>query len=349
MLEAFPAHAWLAKIVNHLLTYDSYVIVMTWVTALLGAGLTFAIRSDHGYRKTFGNLLRFCFPAEILRNRSCRLDVLFAITIRFLTPLIIAPILITSAAVTQVTHDGLTAWFGSRPPGSDLIVVRVLALCLVVVLADGSNFCTHYLNHKVRLLWEFHKVHHAARFLIPITNRRVHPVQGLFDDTALLLPVGIWLGLISYIFGMPMEDNVVLGMDAFFFANLLSFYHLRHSHIPMSYGWLENVFMSPAQHQLHHSFVVRHWDRNFGLFLSCWDKMAGTFVASEPPGALRLGLPAEYESGYDTLAKLYVTPIVNVVRMAGRSLRARPGRGHAILPTQGVNADLGAGQIGKSG
>jgi sterol desaturase/sphingolipid hydroxylase (fatty acid hydroxylase superfamily) len=316
-------HPWLTKVVDHLLNYDTYVVLLTWITALLGAALTFAVRHDHGFNRTLPNFFRFCFPAEIVRNPSCRLDVLYTVSIKFLRPVIIAPLLITSAGVSQVTNDALTNLFGARAAGPDHFVVRALALAMIVVLADGSNFCTHYLNHKVKALWEFHKVHHAARFLLPITNRRVHPVQGLFDDTALLLPIGIWLGFISYAFRMPMEDDVVLGMDAFFFSSLLSFYHLRHSHIPMSYGWLENIFLSPAQHQLHHSVLVRHWDRNFGLFLACWDKMAGTFVRSEPPGVLRLGLPPQHDGSYDTLLKLYVTPIIGVARMAVNATRDR--------------------------
>jgi len=34
----------------------------------------------------------------------------------------------------------------------------------------------HWLSHKVPLLGEFHKVHHNAKVLTPLTNFRVHPV-----------------------------------------------------------------------------------------------------------------------------------------------------------------------------
>ena len=347
MYEALWTHAWLTKILTHLLTYGSCILLLSWITALIGAVLTFIIRTDHGYRKTFRNFLRFCFPSEILRNPSCRVDALYTIAARLLFPLIVVPLLITSAAVTQMTHDGLTAWFGSHPPDSNSVTVRVLALLGVVVLADGSNFLTHYLNHKVKILWEFHKIHHSAAFLIPITNRRTHPVQVVFDDTFLLLTVGIWLGLISYAVRMPIADNVVLGMDAYYFANLLSFYHLRHSHIPMSYGWLENIFLSPAQHHLHHSYVVRHWDRNFGLLLSCWDKMAGTFMLSEAPETVHLGLPAQYVRCYDTVSKLYVTPIVNVIRMITSRAEGSADRASPAQPIKAGNIALNQ-EIGDS-
>jgi sterol desaturase/sphingolipid hydroxylase (fatty acid hydroxylase superfamily) len=307
---------------------------------LVGALLAFVTRTGLGYLKTFRNFLRFCFPSTILFNRSCRLDVFFTISIRFLYPLIITPLLVTSAAIMQLTHDGLTAWLGSRQALPDPMMIHILALSVAVVLADCANFCTHYLDHKFKFLWEFHKVHHAATFLIPITNRRVHPVQGLFDDTVLLVAVGLWLGMITYFVGLPIKDNVMLGMDAYFFANLLSFYHLRHSHIPLSYGWLENIFLSPAQHHLHHSYVERHWDRNFGLLFACWDKMAGTFVRSEAPDQIRLGLPAAYDGHYNKLSQLYLTPFLNVLRMTATWARGRPKSVAAIDPVEPANAPI---------
>ena len=340
MFEAIAVHAWLSKVLGHLLTYGTYVVLLTWLSALVGAWFTFMFQTGHEYRKTLGNFLRFCFPSTILFTRSCRLDVLFTISIRFLYPLIIAPLLVTSAAIMQVTHDELTAWLGSRQALPDSMMIHILALSVTVVLADCANFCTHYLDHKFKFLWEFHKVHHAATFLIPITNRRVHPVQELFDDTVLLVAVGLWLGVITYFVGLPIEDNVLLGMDAYFFANLLSFYHLRHSHIPLSYGWLENFILSPAQHHLHHSYVERHWDRNFGLLFAFWDKMAGTFLRSETPDQILLGLPARYDGSYNKLSQLYLTPFANVLRMAPTWGRRRPEPVAAIDQVEPANAPI---------
>ncbi len=315
MLEAIAASPLIAKILGHLLTYGTVVTLVSWITALIGAFLTFAIRTDHGYQKNVSNFLRFCFPSAILRSNSCRLDVMFVFSQHFVAPLVLAPLLLSSAAVTVGTHHLLNTVLGSRPVITDSLWLRLAVLATGVVIQDGVNFVVHYYDHKLKVMWEFHKVHHASTFLIPLTNRREHPVQSVFDETPQLLAVGVWIGLTTYLLQMPIGENMVLGMDAWFFANLLSFYHLRHSHVPMSYGWLENFVMSPAQHQLHHSFAVQHWDRNFGLLLSIWDKMAGTFVRSAPQ-EVRLGLPAKHEHDFNTLLKLYVTPVRNVVPKA---------------------------------
>jgi sterol desaturase/sphingolipid hydroxylase (fatty acid hydroxylase superfamily) len=339
VLKVIYASPLVAKVLTHLISVGTVVTLISWITALLGAFLTFAIRSDHGYQKNARNFMRFCFPSAILRSNSCRLDAMFVVSQHFLAPLLLAPVLLTSVGITVGTHHLLETLVGSRPVVTDSLWLRLAILAVGVVIQDGVNFGVHYYDHKLKFMWEFHKVHHASTFLIPLTNRREHPVQSVFDETPQLLAVGVWIGLSTYLLRMPIGENLVLGMDAWFFANLLSFYHLRHSHIPMSYGWLENFVMSPAQHQLHHSYAVHHWDRNFGLLLSVWDKMAGTFVRSAPH-EVRLGLPAEYANDFNSLVKLYVTPLRKAALMAtgwiSASLRPAPQTDQASA--QGADA-----------
>ena len=58
--------------------------------------------------------------------------------------------------------------------------------------------------------------------------------------------------------------------------------NLRHSHVWWSFGRLERVFMSPAQHQIHHAVGQDH--RNHGTWLAIWDQLGGTWhPATEQP------------------------------------------------------------------
>ena len=58
--------------------------------------------------------------------------------------------------------------------------------------------------------------------------------------------------------------------------------NLRHSHINIKYWkWLEYIFISPAQHQLHHSIAQEHYDKNFGAALAIWDWLFGSLHLSE--------------------------------------------------------------------
>jgi len=51
-----------------------------------------------------------------------------------------------------------------------------------------------------------------------------------------------------------------------------------HSHVPVSFGWLDRIFNGPGLHAIHHSAESRHRDKNFsnGFRLSIWDWIFGT-------------------------------------------------------------------------
>ena len=69
--------------------------------------------------------------------------------------------------------------------------------------------------------------------------------------------------------------------------------NLRHSHVPLSYGRrLEQVLISPLQHQIHHSIAIEHQNRNFGSKFAIWDRMFGTLItAKQVELPLRFGVP----------------------------------------------------------
>jgi len=57
---------------------------------------------------------------------------------------------------------------------------------------------------------------------------------------------------------------------------------------------LERIFISPKQHQIHHSTNPKHFDSNFGVSLSLWDGLIGTrYYSKDSQEKLRFGLTAE--------------------------------------------------------
>lgn len=311
----------ISQVLSHFVSFVFFVTVMTWISLAIGAAITFLVRTNHGLPKTFRGFLRFCFPREMFTTKTVHVDLIFYTLNRLLTPLLIAPLLLGSIFISTTFYEGLTRLFGPHAQVPETTLVWLIVVTAVILGADFATFYTHYLDHKIKVMWEFHKVHHSSEFLIPITNKRFHPAQQIFDNAGVALTSGAVIGVLSYLFSMPIYDNTLAGVDAYFLVNALSFYHLRHSHIDMSYGWLENIFLSPTQHHLHHSKEARHWDKNFGLFLSVWDRMFGTFLYSEPRGSYRLGLPESQGLKYRTVTQLYVTPLINIGKMAQDSLR----------------------------
>jgi sterol desaturase/sphingolipid hydroxylase (fatty acid hydroxylase superfamily) len=67
--------------------------------------------------------------------------------------------------------------------------------------------------------------------------------------------------------------------------------NLRHSHIWLSYGprW-EHIFISPAQHHIHHSSDKKHFNKNYGEVFAFWDWMFGTLYVTDGQEHLTFGV-----------------------------------------------------------
>jgi sterol desaturase/sphingolipid hydroxylase (fatty acid hydroxylase superfamily) len=62
------------------------------------------------------------------------------------------------------------------------------------------------------------------------------------------------IGIAAYAFGDSLEGMTILGTNAVVFIFNFAGVHLRHSHVPWSYGRiLDWVLISPTLHQVHHS------------------------------------------------------------------------------------------------
>jgi sterol desaturase/sphingolipid hydroxylase (fatty acid hydroxylase superfamily) len=316
------------SLISHIIArfagFAAIVVLANWLLIVVGAAVMFFVFKDHNLPKTLHGFVRYCFPPEMFKTRSCRADIVLWLVNFLLAPFLITPLLLGSIFFSAMAYACLTRLFGTHAQIEESTTVWVAVAVVVTIGVDFATFYTHYLFHKVPAFWEFHKVHHSAEFLTPISNKRMHPFEVIFDANGVALVGGMLLGTFSYVLSMPIYENTIIGVDAYFLLNTFSFFNLRHSHISMSYGRLEKWLLSPAQHQVHHSSETRHWDKNIGLFLSVWDRLFGTFVYSEPRGSYRLGLPGNEGSEYTTAWQLYTMPFVRVFRMAARHLPFKP-------------------------
>ena len=108
----------------------------------------------------------------------------------------------------------------------------------------------------VPFLWEFHKVHHSALVLTPMTVYRSHPVESFFYATRMAIAQGCAVGLCYFLFGPTLSMADILGANVFIFAFNVMGSNLRHSHVKWSWGkHIEKWFISPLQHQIHHIII----------------------------------------------------------------------------------------------
>lgn len=168
-------------------------------------------------------------------------------------------------------------------------IAILFTLCFFVA-EDFSRYALHRCMHRFPLLWHFHQLHHSAKILTPLTLHRVHPVEmGLYFLRGWLV-FSLVSGIFLYLAGSKLTALQILGVDALGFLFNAVGANLRHSQIPIHFGKFENWFISPAQHQIHHSSALEHRDKNFGTCLALWDKMGDSWVKGRQKAPIRFGL-----------------------------------------------------------
>lgn len=276
-------------------------------------------------RRPIGPFLRETFAARIWWHRSARADYGFYLVNGVLYLLLVGPWLLTVAGIAIPVRDGLVALFGPGPvfPGvGGIWLVAVIYTVMHFLGRDFGRWFGHWIQHRVPLLWEFHKAHHSAEVLVPLTNARAHPVDLIVMAICGNACVGLVAGIGIYLFSNRIGFWHVAGVNAILFAFDLLGSNLRHAPVWLSYGpVLEKWLISPAQHQIHHSVEPRHWHKNMGFVLAVWDRLFGTLYVPKGHEPITYGLGDGSERDYHGIWALYWQP---VKRAWGRLFGAAP-------------------------
>lgn len=263
-----------------------------------------------------GSLPRFLFPRGVWLHRSALLDYRLAFIRALLAATLLAPLVIPVHALALNIARLLWRQVGILPAVSLSDATVLIAFSVTAFVAeDFARFVVHRLAHRVPALWELHKVHHSAEVLTPMTVYRTHPIESLIMRAGAALSLAVTAGLFLWVFPGRLrawEIGGVYGLS--YLWNLLGS-NLRHSHVWLSYGrLLEHVFISPAQHQIHHSDQRRHHDRNFGAALAIWDWLGGSLYVTRGPERLTFGLPAAVKNHDDRVVSVLGAPLVAALR-----------------------------------
>jgi sterol desaturase/sphingolipid hydroxylase (fatty acid hydroxylase superfamily) len=237
------------------------------------------------------SFFKYLFNKKVWWGNSPKVDYLFLFLNGVFKVVFIGPFLILGLYLSFYIKEYLLNHF-DYPTVVISKFWMVLGYTLVLfVVKDLSSFLVHYLFHKVPFLWRFHKVHHAATVLNPITQYRIHPIELLVNNLKGIFVFGVVTGLFDYLANGAFNVLAILGVNVFGFVFMALGANLRHSHVKLFYPeWMESIFISPVQHQIHHSQNPKHFDRNLGSVLSVWDNLVGTLIKSKDTGAIRFGL-----------------------------------------------------------
>jgi len=236
--------------------------------------------------------LSYLFDRRIWLGPSACLDYQLVVFNSLVKVLLLGQYVVYGVHITTWVSDGLSSALGTQVLPMGLGAAVVGYTLVLTVFGDLTVYAVHRLMHQVPLLWAFHRVHHSATTLTPVTQLRLHPIELILNNTRGILVFGLVTGLFDYLAGHQVSPLTFLGVNAVSFVFFSMGANLRHSHVPLSY-WhvVEHIFISPRQHQIHHSTDPRHHNRNFGSRFALWDLLFGTLVPSRQATCrLRFGL-----------------------------------------------------------
>jgi sterol desaturase/sphingolipid hydroxylase (fatty acid hydroxylase superfamily) len=182
--------------------------------------------------------------------RGYRQDFLYTV----LNGTLVVPLVIAlSLSFSEVARKSLP-WIVLPRIGT---VPRWGAIVVIFVAMDGLNWFAHLANHRVRMLWRFHELHHSQEDMSVLTVFRTHP----------FIHVSYLIALIP---------GIVLLANGALTTTLLVIYGatvaFAHSNTNLGFGPLERVFVSPNFHRIHHKLDGPQ-DVNLGFALTIWDQL----------------------------------------------------------------------------
>lgn len=297
--------------INHRLHF-----VWLGIAVVLATIIYFVRDRDRSFSRSkpleiLADTVRYCLPKSVLLHWSSLLDYKFYLVNAVLTHFITFTTLIVSVVVaTDLYVILLQTTLGDGGATAATTTVRVIYTIAAILSLDFALWLAHYITHKVPVLWEFHKIHHAAAVLNPVTAYRIHPVEKIAQGICM----GAIVGLVNAVFIYAADGDVraftiwstsIATIGSNFYANL------RHSHVWLDFGQvIGRIISSPAQHFIHHSTAEDHLDKNFAIIFSAWDWMFGTLVIPKEKLTLNLGLVNDEHLEYSSVWRLYALPFV---------------------------------------
>ncbi len=210
-------------------------------------------------------------PAQrrALVARGHRQDVLFTLLHATLGVVLITALTLSFEEVVQRALP----WIVLPRMG---VVPHVGAIAAVFIAMDACNWLVHLANHRVRMLWRFHELHHSQEDMNALTVFRTHP----------LIHVSYLLALLP---GIVLLANGAVSVTLLIaYGGIVAF---AHSNTNLGFGPLGRILVSPNYHRIHHRLDGAQ-DVNLGFALTVWDQLSRRAVFPSPDTVrIDTGLP----------------------------------------------------------
>jgi sterol desaturase/sphingolipid hydroxylase (fatty acid hydroxylase superfamily) len=175
-----------------------------------------------------------------------------------------------------------------------------LSLLGAVLALDAFTYWWHRANHRIPVLWRFHRMHHSDPRMDVSTATRFH-LGEIAISSAMRLPLIALVGI--SIQGILLYDFLLLLATQFHHANLGLPAKLDRA--------LRYAIVSPNMHKVHHSSHRVETDSNYASVLSIWDRVFGTYRERRDYHGIHYGLPGFEDERLQTVKGLLLTPLVD--------------------------------------
>lgn len=216
------------------------------------------------------------------------------ITINSFILYLISPITLGALSIYCLENQlGLYNSFNFKP---FLFTALISFLCLDLIV-----YFQHVIFHKIKFLWQFHKMHHTDLDIDLTTGVRFHPIEiviSLFIKSIVVLSLGV-------------HPLTVLIFEAA--LNSIAMFNHGNVYIPR---FLDKIFryfvVTPDMHRVHHSIIRHETNRNFGFNIPYWDYLFGTYKDQPKKGhhGMEIGLKSFRKQKFLTIKWLIIIPFI---------------------------------------
>ena len=221
------------------------------------------------------------FQFNYVKWKHAKLNLIFTLT-TIVINFVFALALVKASDWAVQNQFGILYWFP--------LPLWLFALLGMLLLDLVGAYLIHLIEHKIKVLWKFHMIHHADTMVDTTTANRHHPGESVFRAIFAILGV--------LVCGAP----IWLVMAYQSASALLS--QFNHANIKLP-TWLDRsiswLIVSPNMHKIHHHFVRPQTDTNYGNIFSIWDRIFGTYH-DMPADQIQYGLdvlPSKSESDFN--------------------------------------------------
>jgi len=148
-------------------------------------------------KKTLKKEMKINLSYKLWFHKSAVLDYKYFVVSFFIKTLLILPIVFSVQEVSIFVYELLLDYYG-------YVKITFLSYAEVMgfftfslfIVSDFTRYWLHRWLHTIPLLWKFHKIHHSAKVLTPITFYRIHPIENLLFGVRYALSIGIVTGIL---------------------------------------------------------------------------------------------------------------------------------------------------------